>query len=84
MNVQAKQMTQQRIPAFTLKKVYEFFENCKAEFLKVQWTEGQEVWVYAKLVVFATFFFGLLLYVTDLVIHRSLMGIEAFFRLILG
>ncbi len=84
MNVQPKQMSQQKMPAFSIKKFYEFFENCKEEFLKIQWTEGQEAWVYAKLVVFATFFFGLLLYIADLVIHRSLMGIEAFFRLILG
>lgn len=68
----------------SLKSVYQFFENVKSEFRKIQWTEGEEVKVYAKVTVFATFVLGLGIYLLDLIIQKGLFVIDAFFRLLFG
>lgn len=73
-----------RMPAQPAKKAYEYFEDVKAEFSKISWTEGEEVMTYAKIVVGSMFVFGMLIYVTDLVIHRMLGGLDSLFKLIVG
>ena len=67
-----------------LKKAYEYFESLKAEFANIQWTEGGEVVTYAKIVVAATFFFGLAIYIADIVIHRLIGGFDVLFRWFVG
>jgi preprotein translocase SecE subunit len=67
-----------------VKGAYQFFENVKNEFRKIQWTEGEEVKVYAKVVVFATFVLGLGIYLLDLIIQKALFIVDAFFRLLFG
>ena len=71
-------------PTQPAKKTYEYFEDIKAEFGKISWTEGGEVMTYAKVVVGSMFVFGMLIYLTDLVVHRVLGGLDGLFKLIVG
>lgn len=71
-------------PKLTTGQAYKYFENLKAEFKKIQWTEGEEVKVYAKVVVGATFVLGLAIYFADLIIHRVMFGLEAIYRFLFG
>ena len=71
-------------PLPSMKKAYQFIENVKAEFQKIQWTDGEEVKVYAKVVVFATFFLGMAIYFTDLIIQKTLVVVEMIFKLLFG
>jgi preprotein translocase subunit SecE len=64
------------MPRPSLRKAYQYFENVKSEFQKIQWTEGEEVRVFAKVVVVATFVLGMALYLTDLCIQSMLGGLE--------
>lgn len=68
----------------SLKKAVDFFEGVKHEFWKIQWTEKNEVRVYAKVVVLTTFVFGMVLYVIDLLVQRMLYGLEDIFRWVFG
>lgn len=73
-----------RTPSQPARKAYEYFEDIKLEFAKISWTEGGEVLGYAKVVVGSTFVFGMLIYLTDLVVHRMLGGLDSLFKLIVG
>lgn len=84
MSLSQKQEGTGRAPAQPVKKAYEYFEEIKGEFTKISWTDGEEVFTYAKVVVGSTFVFGMLIYLADLVIHRMLGGFDALFRLIVG
>jgi preprotein translocase subunit SecE len=81
MNVQEKREALQKP---SMKKASQFLENVKAEFQKIQWTDGEEVKVYAKIVVFATFFLGMAIYFTDLIIQKTLVVFEMIFKLLFG
>ena len=81
MAVQEKRETH---PLPSMKKASQFLENVKAEFQKIQWTDGEEVKVYAKIVVFATFFLGMAIYFTDLIIQKTLVVVEMIFKLLFG
>jgi len=72
------------VPVPSARKAYQFFEHIKAEFNKIQWTEGEEVKVYAKIVVFATFALGMSIYIADLVIQKALLGVDVLFRVLFG
>ena len=72
------------LPRPSVKKAYQFLEDVKAEFHKIQWTEGEEVKVYAKVVVCATFFLGMAIYFVDLIIQRVLGGFDVIFKLLFG
>lgn len=84
-SVKEKAMNEQRSekaePAIG-RKAFEFVGDIKSEFNKISWTSKQELNVYTKIVVGATFIFGMLVYATDLVIQRSLITLDAIFRLI--
>jgi preprotein translocase subunit SecE len=71
-----------RLPS--VRKMFRFIEEVKSEFHKIQWTDGEEVVVYAKVVVLATFFLGMAIYFADLVIQRTLSGLEVVFKLLFG
>lgn len=100
MTVQAKTMdvktmdvkkTQQSLPAVPKeppvpmgKKIRDFFGDVKSELKKINWTSYDELRVYTKIVVVATFLFGMGIYVMDLLIQTSLSVLEYFIRLISG
>ncbi|MBS0654457.1 MAG: preprotein translocase subunit SecE [Verrucomicrobia bacterium] len=84
MNLTQKTAGTARVPSHPIKRAYEYFEEIKTEFSKIQWTEGGEVLTLAKVVVAATFLFGLSIYVADVVIHRVLMSLDAIFKWVVG
>jgi preprotein translocase subunit SecE len=63
---------------------FEFIGSVKEEFWKVTWTSGDELRYYTKLVVGATFLFGLGLYFVDLVIRGCLQLLGSCFHYIFG
>lgn len=84
MSLSQKQESTVSAPTQPIKRAYEYFEDIKAEFAKISWTEGGEVFTYAKVVVVSTFFFGMLIYFTDLIVHRVLYGFDSLMKLIFG
>jgi preprotein translocase SecE subunit len=68
----------------SMKKLSRRFEELKSEFFRIQWTEEGEVSTYTKAVIVATFVSGMVLYIADLVVHRSLLGIDTILRFIFG
>jgi preprotein translocase subunit SecE len=62
----------------------EFVGEIKDEFSKITWTSPEELKTYTKIVVGATFFFGIGIYAIDLVIHSVLTGLALAIRLITG
>lgn len=66
------------------KKAENFFNGVKAEFGKITWTSKDELSVYTKIVVGATFVCGLGVYLVDLSIRGGLAALEAFARMIFG
>lgn len=84
MTVEQKPQSAPRVPSQPLRRAYEYFEEVKAEFLKISWTDGQEVLACAKAVIGSTFVFGLLLYVADLFIQRTLFGLDTIFKWLVG
>lgn len=67
-----------------MKKAFRRFEEFKAEFFRIQWTEEENVTDIAKVVVLATFICGMVLYLADLIVQRSLIGVDSVLRLIFG
>lgn len=53
----------------------EWFGGVKQEFNKITWTSKDELKVYTKVTVIATFAIGLGIYLADLVIRLGLTGI---------
>jgi preprotein translocase subunit SecE len=68
----------------SIKKAFRRLEDVKAEFFRIQWTEEGEVSGYAKVVVLATFVCGMLLYVADLFVQRTLYGVDGILRFFFG
>ncbi len=62
-------------------KAIDFIGDVKAELKKINWTSPEELQVYTKIVVGMTFFLGLGIYATDLVIQTFLSGLGVLFRL---
>jgi preprotein translocase SecE subunit len=54
----------------SMRRAWNYLEDLKAEFRKIQWTEGEEVKVYAKIVVVTTFVMGMAIYFADVIIQR--------------
>lgn len=86
-----KTTTQQQIAASTSKeaalsswKPAEWLGGIKDEFRKITWTSPEELKVYTKIVVGATFFFGMGIYFMDLLIQGFLNGLALAIRLIAG
>jgi len=70
--------------SFSVKKAFRRFEDLKAEFFKVHWTEDGNVRSYAKIVIVATFICGMVLYIADLIVQHALFGIDGLLRVIFG
>ncbi|MBA3237269.1 MAG: preprotein translocase subunit SecE [Parachlamydiaceae bacterium] len=70
----------------TVKKwsLFDFVGNVKEEFRTITWTNPEELQLYTKLVVGATFAFGLGIYFIDLAIQGSLHLIGILFNFIFG
>ena len=66
------------------KKKLSYFREVQNELKKVTWTSREELIFCTKAVIFATFFFGLAIYVVDLVIHGGLRAAAGLFRMIFG
>lgn len=61
-----------------------FFGDLKDEFRKISWTNPEELKTYTKIVVIGTFFFGMGIYLMDLMIQSVLNGFESLIRLLGG
>lgn len=59
-----------------VKKAESFFSDVKAEFKKITWTGKEELQTYTKIVVAATFLFGMGIYFIDLAIRAALSTLE--------
>jgi len=66
------------------RKARDVIGDIKAELMKISWTSPEELKTYTKIVVGATFFCGIGLYVMDLLIQNTLNLIEGALRLIVG
>lgn len=61
-----------------------FLGDIKSEFNKISWTTPEELTLYTKIVVAATFLFGMGIYVMDIAIQVCLSSLEFVLRLIGG
>lgn len=66
------------------KSVFVAFQELKEELKKVTWTTKAELMFCTKLVVGTTFFFGLGIYLVDLVIKGVLDGVARIVHFIFG
>lgn len=80
----AKQANGAEASSFSVKRVAEFVGDIKAELARINWTSWEELKVYTKIVVGATFAFGMGLYVADLAIQMVLNSLGMVVRLISG
>ena len=81
--------TQTQKPATSTKgvdprKMGEFVGEVKAELKRVSWTSKEELKVYTKIVVGATFIIGAGLYFTDIFMQKIVWGLGSLFHLVFG
>jgi preprotein translocase subunit SecE len=88
MTVEAKVMEMKKsVPVEAQAKrtsLFDFVGNIKEEFGKINWTSPDELRLYTKLVVGATFVFGLGIYLIDLAIQSALHLVGILFHGIFG
>lgn len=60
----------------------DFLKDVKSEFTKITWTSPEELKAYTKIVVMATLFLGVGIYLMDLAIHFTLNILGFLVRLI--
>lgn len=65
-------------------KAREWIEEIKQEVKTISWTTPEELRVYTQIVVAATFFFGMGVYLVDLTIHGALNLLTAISRWLVG
>lgn len=65
-------------------KVREWIEEIKHEIRTVHWTDPGELRVYTQIVVGATFFFGMGVYLVDLTISGAMEMINWISRILIG
>jgi preprotein translocase subunit SecE len=66
------------------KRVKEFVEEIKSEIQKITWTSREELLAYTKIVIGATFIFGMAIYFLDLIIQGVLNGLNLLLNFIGG
>lgn len=71
-------------PSTGERKKLSYFREVQNELKKVTWTSKGELLFFTKVVIFSTFFFGLVIYGVDLTIRGVLDGISATLRMIFG
>lgn len=65
-------------------KAREWIEDLKHEVQTIHWTSQDELRVYTQIVVGATFFFGMGVYLVDLTVHGALNTLTWISRLLVG
>jgi preprotein translocase SecE subunit len=70
--------------SFSMKRLSRRLEELKGEFFRIQWTDEGDVSTYTRVVIVATFVSGMVLYLSDLVVHRVLLGVDNVLRFIFG
>lgn len=65
-------------------KFWDFISDVKQELTKISWTTPEELKTYTKIVIIATFCFGMGVYFTDVMIQTILGVLESTIRLIGG
>ena len=68
----------------SIKKVQNFVAAMKGEIQNVEWTNKNELITYTKIVVVATFLFGMSIYLLDLVIQGTLSGLNVLLNYLVG
>lgn len=66
------------------KQTQEFVSEVKSEINKISWTTKEELFFYTKVVVIATFAFGLSIYALDLLIQAVLNSLNLISNFIIG
>lgn len=82
MEIKKPQQTTEQ--ALSSKRMQEFVSDIKSEIQKITWTGREELILYTKLVVGATFVFGMTIYVLDLLIQVALGSLNFLLHLISG
>jgi len=70
--------------SLNIKKAQTFVADIKSEIHKVEWTSQSELIVYTKIVIVATFIFGMSIYLMDLVIQGTLTGLNVLLTYLVG
>lgn len=65
-------------------KKVSYFRQIQKELRNVTWTSKEELFFSTKVVLVATFLFGLAIYFTDVIIHAIFSSINNLARLIVG
>ena len=73
-----------QIDAMSGKKMFAFLGDVKIELKKISWTSKEELQAYTKIVIAATFLFGLVIYFMDVLIQQCLLTINVALRFITG
>ncbi len=84
MEVKKPQQTIAADRTFSLKRGKEFVADIKSEIQKITWTSREELLVYTKIVVGATYAFGMAIYMLDLMIQGTLGTLNFILNLISG
>ena len=63
-------------PTVNGKKIFDIVGDIKTEFKKITWTSREELRAYTKIVVGATFAFGMSIYAVDLIIQTILASLN--------
>lgn len=84
MEIKKPQQSATNERSFTIRRVWDFVADIKSEIRKITWTSREELLVYAKIVVGATFVFGMAIYMLDLTIQTALSALNFLLHLIGG
>lgn len=79
-----EEITTEKRRSYGLRDLWNFIDEAKAEFKKISWTSRDELRVYTKIVVWATFIFGMGIYVADFFIQKSLYGMDFILKWLIG
>lgn len=71
-------------PAAATPSAKDFVTDIKSEFSKISWTDPEELRLYTKMVVGATFIMGMGIYGIDLLIQAVLSGLSHTIQFLFG
>ena len=74
----------QREPTAATPSAQDFITDMKSEFSKISWTDPEELRLYTKMVVGATFIMGMGIYVADLLIQGVLGSLSHTIQFLFG
>jgi len=70
--------------SFSSQKIKSFITDIKSELSKIHWTSRAELIAYTKIVIIATFAFGMAIYLVDIVIQTILNSLSFIIQAIVG